>query len=102
MGFLAFVLLVGMIHFPLALLHGFVFTKLWAWFVIPTFSLPALELVPAAGIILMISFIRSDVSKNNETANWEDAITVLIKNSLVSAGFALIVLLLGHIWTCFL
>lgn len=36
---------------------GYVLTALWAWFVVPTFSLPDLALAPAIGLALVVSFL---------------------------------------------
>jgi hypothetical protein len=36
---------------------GFVLTILWAWFMIPTFGLPTLEIVPAIGLLLIASYL---------------------------------------------
>ena len=40
-----------------ALWKGYVLTVLWGWFVVPTFGLPALALVPAMGLSLVVSFL---------------------------------------------
>ena len=44
---------------------GYVLTALWAWFVVPTFGLPALAIAPAIGIAMVVSFLthQSDASK---------------------------------------
>lgn len=44
---------------------GYVLTVLWGWFVVPTFGLPVLSLVPAIGLAMVVSFLthQSDASK---------------------------------------
>ena len=37
--------------------NGFVLTLLWAWFIVPTFNLPALTLAPAIGVPLVVGFL---------------------------------------------
>ena len=37
--------------------RGYVLTILWAWFVVPVFHLPALGIVTAIGISLVVSFL---------------------------------------------
>lgn len=37
---------------------GFVLSKLWFWFVVPSFGFPALTVVDAAGICLIIKFTK--------------------------------------------
>lgn len=39
---------------PLLAWHGWVFSQLWLWFVVPTFGLPALPVTQAIGIMLLI------------------------------------------------
>ena len=44
---------------------GYVLTILWAWFVVPTFSLPELAIAPAIGLAMVVSYLthQSDASK---------------------------------------
>ena len=61
LGFLALI--------PLsAMWRGYVLTVLWAWFVMPTFGLPALGIAPAIGLALVVSFLthQSDSVKTPE------------------------------------
>ena len=37
--------------------NGFVLTKLWAWFVVPTFGLPVLSLPLSMGITLIVHYL---------------------------------------------
>jgi hypothetical protein len=47
---------------------GYVLTVLWAWFVVPTFGLPALAIAPAIGLAMVVSFLthQSDAIKEPE------------------------------------
>jgi hypothetical protein len=38
---------------------GFVLSKLWFWFVVPSFGFPALTVVNAAGICLIVRFMKN-------------------------------------------
>lgn len=40
------------------IIDGLVVSKVWAWFVQPTFGLPHLSIRVAAGIMLLVSFLR--------------------------------------------
>lgn len=40
------------------LLHGWVLSTLWGWFVVPIFALPALGLWQAVGLSLFVSYFR--------------------------------------------
>lgn len=42
---------------PMVLLEGWVLTKLWVWFVVPLFGLPALGVWSAAGIALVVGLL---------------------------------------------
>lgn len=39
-------------------LHGFVLSKMWAWFVAPTFGLPMLSMVQALGLSATLCALR--------------------------------------------
>lgn len=41
------------------LLHGFVFVKLWTWFVVTTFGLSTIGLVPAIGLCIFVGFLTA-------------------------------------------
>jgi len=45
--------------------EGYVFIKLWDWFVIPTFGLPKLSIYTAIGIMLLMGFLshQLDIKK---------------------------------------
>jgi hypothetical protein len=50
--------LVPIIAFPVAALDGWVLTKMWAWFVMPLFPVPALHVWMAAGLALTVRLIK--------------------------------------------
>jgi hypothetical protein len=45
------------------IINGFVFSKLWFWFIVPTFQMQPLRVVEAIGIIFLINFIRVKIDK---------------------------------------
>lgn len=55
-GCLAFVALMALMV-PAAMWSGWVLTKLWAWFLVPTFGAPVLPIAAAIGIAALVSFI---------------------------------------------
>ena len=69
---------------------GYVLTILWAWFVSPTFGLPALALAPAIGFAMVVSFLthQSDASKEPEGDFSERAIKA-VAHTLVMPAFVL-------------
>jgi len=52
------------------LINGFVFIKLWHWFVVPTFGLGELRLIEAIGLVALISFINAKKTNKQETDFW--------------------------------
>lgn len=55
------------------IIHGFVFTKLWIWFIVPTFNVQPLRLVEAIGIMLTVGYVFAKPTKNNdEKSFWEN------------------------------
>jgi hypothetical protein len=55
-----------------AVLEGWVLTTLWGWFVVPTFDLPQLTVVPAIGLCLIVNFLvqipPKEKKKDEDTA----------------------------------
>ena len=54
------------ILFLLAMVHAFVLSKLWAWFVVPLFGLPELSIAYAYGLMLLITYVTKDTPKYKE------------------------------------
>lgn len=51
---------------PIAIWRGYVLSILWAWFMVPTFGLPALSLAAAIGVAMVISFLTYQHSNCQE------------------------------------
>lgn len=49
--------LMALISIPLFALNGYVITKLWAWFIVPLFGLPLLNIPQAIGLDLVVTFL---------------------------------------------
>lgn len=88
----------GLVTAVLSVWEGFVLMKLWAWFVIPTFGLPALTIPIAIGISLLVGFLAHQMRSDSGKDPFEESI------KLFSYGFvnAAVVLLVGYIVTFFL
>ena len=80
------------------IMFGFVFSKLWAWFIVPVFDAPALRLVEAIGIMLLLGFLTAKMPKDEEKDFWKD----LTKKVIFSVSVCIIALLFGWIITLFL
>ena len=76
--------------------HGFVLTKLWGWFVVPTFSLPLLSLPAAIGLSLIIGFMAKnhDLKRDDESNSLGK---LMLKATLKAAAVPSNSLLFGYI-----
>lgn len=89
--------LLGMIISPLV--NGFVFAKLWAWFIVSTFGAHPIRLVEAIGLILLINFMLAKKSKDGDADKFWETFTENVIFIILMAGFAL---LSGWIVTLFM
>jgi hypothetical protein len=82
--FMAIVL--GIIISPI--INGFVFSKLWVWFIVSTFQIQPLRVVEAIGIIFVLNFVFSKrIQQTGEF--WENFISDIIF-IVLTGGFALL------------
>ena len=80
--------LLAMIISPI--INGFVFSKLWLWFIVPIFQIHPLRVVEAIGIIFLINFIKAKKDKESDKDKfWETFATNMVFVVLM-AGFALL------------
>jgi hypothetical protein len=56
-GALATIVLIVMLV-PVMIFHGWVLTKLWAWFIVPQFGLAPLPLTIAIGLSILVNYIK--------------------------------------------
>ena len=98
MAFIVTLLLSALVAGLLSIWEGFVFMKLWAWFVVPMFGLPALTIPVAIGIALLVGFLTHQ--RNGESdADPMDYAVKSFSHGFVNSG---VVLLIGYIVTFFL
>ena len=81
------------------IIKGFVFSKLWFWFIVPTFQMQPLRIVEAIGIIFLIDFIRA---KRDKEAAKDDFWETLANNMVFIVLVAAFALFSGWIVTLFL
>ena len=96
MGYLAVIAFLFVIVAFSAALNGFVLTKLWAWFIVPTFGLPALSIPVAIGIALIVGRLVPPI-KNKEEEKKSFNVAMM---EVIAPPFA--ALLIGWIVTLFL
>ena len=86
-------ILLSILLFPLSLVwNGFVFTKLWAWFVAPTFDLPILSIPTAIGIQVLIVLLFPESNSNKDTKDFAEIWSFSFVFPLVALVIAWIVL----------
>lgn len=89
-------ILLGLILAPI--ITGFVFLKLWSWFVVPITDLQALTLFQAIGLMLLIGFVTAKYKKpDNDKKFWVDYISQ-ISFLITTSAFTL---LFGYIASLF-
>ena len=79
-----------------SVLNGFVLTILWKWFMIPVFSLPAINVPQAIGISMLISFLTHQQNGNKKEDKeqfelWVSLLFNALLNPLLVLGIAWIV-----------
>ncbi len=79
---------------------AFVVTKLWTWFIVPTFGLPALSIPVAIGVAMVVTFLTyqwrfEEIPEDRKVEYWAQACMV---STLMPAFF----LLFGWIVTLFM
>ena len=79
-----------------SLYHGFVLTKLWGWFVVPTFSLPLLSLPAAIGLSLIVGLLAKGYG--SKVLDESDSLSkLMLKVTLMVAWGPSLALLMGYI-----
>jgi hypothetical protein len=87
---MTFFLLIVACMFGVALSRGYVLSVLWAWFIVPAFSVPAIGLVAALGIAfisMMLSQHPSEYTKQQLSMDASQAQEIAIKKMVESLVF---------------
>ena len=79
-------------------INGFIFSKLWLWFIVPIFETNPLKLAEAIGLMFLINYLGRKCDKNVNDNWWEEFINSIFF-LIIMAGFTL---LFGWIVTLFL
>lgn len=92
------VVMMGIVLVPMAMWRGFVLSKLWLWFIVPTFNAPALSLTAAIGLSILVGMftygIASQYSDKDKTSGDEwKGIGNGFLYPLISLGFGYVVTL---------
>lgn len=77
-----------------AMMNGWALSKLWSWFIVTTFGLPALTIPAAIGLAMVVSYLTTKLDdKKSEDKYWE----TLVKGAVISTIKPLFVLGFGAI-----
>lgn len=64
--------LIGLAVIPLAVMwKGFVLAKLWGWFLVDKFGLPALTIAQAIGLAIVVGMFSYIRAKDDEDEVWQ-------------------------------
>jgi hypothetical protein len=87
---------------PLSIImHGWVSSIMWGWFIVPLFGLPVLTIPYAIGISAVAALFKGNSSTNKDdnksaTTKFLEALFVAFVSPLISLGFGWIVLQFIH------
>jgi hypothetical protein len=76
---------------PLLYLYdGWALSLLWLWFAVPALDVPALGVVQAAGLCLVVSFLRDHVQYRDHVADVSSNLALILTRPLiyVAVGWA--------------
>ena len=49
-----------------SIFNGYALSVLWGWFVVPTFGVPVLGIVPAIGIAMVVSYLTHQIDTHKK------------------------------------
>lgn len=85
------------------LLNGWVLSILWRWFIVPTFNLPHLQVVPAMGIAVVVSHLTGHGGRSNSQDDDEESLgETVVKNVFYSVITSFLALFVGWVIHFFL
>lgn len=85
-----------------SILNGWALSILWAWFIVPVFGLPALSIVQAIGLAMVVSFLTRRIAIKKEDDEEEGAWLIIAKALLYAIISPLLTVFVGYIVTLFL
>ena len=85
-----------------SILNGYVLSVLWVWFVVPIFGLPALSIISAIGVSMVVSYLTyhdAGYKKEKTEADLTRSFAHMVAVMIIRPSF---VLLFGWILNCFM
>lgn len=83
-----------------SVLQGFVFQKLWSWFIVPFFNLPLIGIAQSLGLMLIVGMLTSSTKKDSEDD--DSYVETLIKSTLKIVFMSVFYLVFGFIVQSFI
>lgn len=84
-----------------AIVNGYVFSQLWAWFVVATFGLTAITIPQAIGLAMVIGWFKTGL-KQDESLNEFKGFTKLVYLFITQVFTAIITLIVASIVKSFI
>jgi len=81
----------AIILFLSAIIGGYIFMTMWAWFIAPAFNLPYLTLIQSIGVGFFVNYLKGRGSSEKTEIN------DLTQQFILSTIYSLIVLFLGWV-----
>lgn len=69
------------------LVGGWAFMLLWSWFVVPIFELPDLTLIQSIGLVLVITFFRYPLQKQENQVTIDYVVQIIGVSIVSPLGF---------------
>tara|TARA_R110000851_G_scaffold220857_1_gene373704 strand:+ start:660 stop:959 length:300 start_codon:yes stop_codon:yes gene_type:complete len=82
-----------------AALNGWALTKLWAWFITPTFGLETLSIPAAIGLSYVVSFMTAQIKMQDKEKSYRDR---LVDGVSVATAKPLCFLAFGYVVNLFM
>src|SRR3989344_2604039 len=71
--------------------YGFLLSKLWSWFISPTFGLPKLTKAQAAGLLLVVSIFFYNPFQSNIAQTIDKAVYYYLVVPIITLAFGTII-----------
>lgn len=76
---------------PVMLWQGWAAAILWGWFIVPTFSVPAISISQAAGIMLVVGLLRFKMTGPKDEISWTTKIVGFVIGPPIAVGLGWVV-----------
>lgn len=89
MKFLGYFFVTTMTMILCTIYSGYTLSILWAWFLVPTFNLPFIDLPSAIGISLIVNYMTQSVSTKKDNRTFAEILIANTIAAILKPSFAL-------------